>query len=72
MDIKAEVAGSIFEIVATAGAAVARGEAVLILESMKMEIVVAAPVAGVISEILVQPDEVVDAGQVLARLTPQG
>lgn len=72
MDIKAEVAGSIFEIVAVPGTAVARGETLLILESMKMEIVVSAPVAGVVAELLVQPDEVVDAGQVLARLTPQG
>lgn len=70
MDIKAEVAGAVFELVASEGQAVAAGAPLLILESMKMEIVVPAPAAGVVSQILVEPNQVVDAGQVLARLTP--
>lgn len=70
MDIKAEVAGAVFELVASEGQAVATGEPLLILESMKMEIVVPAPAPGVVSQILVEPNQVVEAGQVLARLTP--
>ena len=68
MDIKAEVAGAVFEILAQAGDRLAKGAPILILESMKMEIVVQAPVEGRLSALLVDLNDVVEAGQVLARI----
>ncbi|MFG1465153.1 acetyl-CoA carboxylase biotin carboxyl carrier protein subunit [Xanthobacter sp. DSM 24535] len=70
MDIKAEVAGAIFEILARVGMPVAKGDPVLVLESMKMEIVVPAPQDGEVAELLVSENDVVEAGQVLMRLKP--
>jgi biotin carboxyl carrier protein len=40
----------------------------MILESMKMEIPVEAPVAGTIAEVLVAPEEQVEEDQVVAIL----
>lgn len=45
-------------------------EAVIVMESMKMEIPVPAPVAGTVIEILVDKDDLVEEGQVVARLQP--
>lgn len=70
MDIKAEVAGAVFEILAAAGDALEKDAPILILESMKMEIVVPAPMAGKLMHILVDVNDVVQAGQVLARIEP--
>lgn len=70
MDIKAEVAGAVFEILAAAGDTLAKGAPILILESMKMEILVPAPAAGTLMHILVDVNDVVEAGQVLARIEP--
>ena len=45
------------------GARVAAGDVLMILESMKMEIPLIAPVAGVVKDIRVQPGSPVRAGQ---------
>lgn len=70
MDIKAEVAGAVFEILAREGETVAKGAPLLILESMKMEIVVQAPASGAVARVLVDINDIVEAGQVLVRLDP--
>lgn len=64
--IKAEVAGTVFELTAKAGEAVAAGQTILILESMKMEIPVDSTAAGTLVKLLVEPGEVVAQGQDLA------
>lgn len=46
----------------------AAGEAVVVIESMKMEIPVNAPVEGRVVAILVAAEELVNEGQVVARL----
>jgi biotin carboxyl carrier protein len=51
--IKCEVAGKVARIEAAAGASVAQDDTILIVESMKMEIPLSAPAAGVIKAILV-------------------
>jgi biotin carboxyl carrier protein len=48
------------------GATVAAGDVIIILESMKMEIPVEAPVAGKLIDIMVAPEEQVEEDQVLA------
>lgn len=45
------------------GARVAAGDVLVILESMKMEIPLLAPSAGVVREVRVQPGSAVRAGQ---------
>lgn len=68
IEIKSEIAGKVWLIEAEVGQTVEEDDAVIILESMKMEIPVAAPVNGKITEILVEKDEAVAEGQTVARM----
>ena len=43
VDVKTEITGTVWKIVASVGATLGEEDAILILESMKMEIPVAAP-----------------------------
>ena len=60
------VTGKVWKIEKAVGDPVAAGEAVMILESMKMEIPIESPVAGVLKSIAVSEGESVNEGQVLA------
>lgn len=64
--VMAEMVGSIWKVVASAGDSVAAGDTLVILESMKMEIPVAAEVAGVIKEMTVTEGDVVSEGDWIA------
>lgn len=66
--IKADVTGKVWKLEAQAGASVAAGEVVMILESMKMEIPVEAPKAGRLASLSVAEGDSVKEGQVLATL----
>jgi len=68
VDIKSEVAGTVWKIEVAAGAKVAAGDTLLILESMKMEIPVEAPRDGTVREILVAEKDVIRDDQVLLIL----
>ena len=68
MIIKSEVAGSVWKIEAGPGQAVEEGAVLMILESMKMEIPVEAPFAGVVSEILVSEGQTITETQPLATI----
>lgn len=68
IDIKTEITGNVWKIVADPGQSLDEDEPVLILESMKMEIPVAAPEAGRVVEILVEEGVTVSEGTVVARL----
>jgi acetyl-CoA carboxylase biotin carboxyl carrier protein len=68
IDVKTEVAGIVWKIVAAPGQQVEADDTVLILESMKMEIPVSAPSAGTVTEIVVAEGEAVAEGVVVARL----
>jgi biotin carboxyl carrier protein len=67
-DIKivTEVAGRVCALPIEVGANVGEGDDIAFVEAMKMEIPVAAPVAGKLTSILVGLDDVVAEGQVLA------
>jgi len=69
VDVKTEITGNVWKILRKPGDAVEEDEPILILESMKMEIPVVAPEAGTIAEILVQPEQTVSEGSVVARLS---
>ena len=63
ISVQAEVTGTVWKVVTVVGVAVEEGQELMILESMKMEIPVAAPEAGVISQILVEEGQAVKEGQ---------
>ena len=69
--VEAGAAGKIFKVVAVksaVGQAVKKGDAVIILEAMKMEIPVVAPEDGTVASIDVAVGDTVEAGAVLATL----
>ncbi len=68
VDIKAEITGNVWKITATLGQKVEEDEPIIIMESMKMEIPVAAAEPGVVKEILVKEGDVVTEGTVVARI----
>ena len=65
-EVEAQITGNVWKIEKAVGEAVAEGEAILILESMKMEIPVEAPCAGRIAEIRVREGDSIEEGAVLA------
>ena len=65
-NVVSDIAGKVWKIQAVPGAKVAQDEAVLILESMKMEIPVNAPRTGTVIEIYFREGEVVGEGEVVA------
>ncbi|HEY9064620.1 MAG TPA: acetyl-CoA carboxylase biotin carboxyl carrier protein subunit [Burkholderiaceae bacterium] len=68
--LRSEVTGNVTKIAARPGESVAADDAVVIVESMKMEIPVSAAADGVVVDVLVAEGEAVDEGQVLALLRP--
>ncbi|MDF2231722.1 acetyl-CoA carboxylase biotin carboxyl carrier protein subunit [Albimonas sp. CAU 1670] len=70
MEAKSEIAGRVLEIAATPGQALAEDDPIVVLESMKMEIAVAAPRAGRLRELKVAVDDLVEEGQVVALMDP--
>ncbi|MEO1105029.1 MAG: acetyl-CoA carboxylase biotin carboxyl carrier protein subunit [Devosia sp.] len=61
-DATAEVTGSVWKVLVAVGDAVAEGAEVAILESMKMEIPVYAPVSGQVAEIAAPEGAAVEEG----------
>ena len=66
--VEAGAAGKVFKVEASAGQAVKAGDAVVILEAMKMEIPVVAPQDGTVASIDVAAGDSVEAGALLATL----
>ncbi|GAA4683630.1 biotin carboxylase N-terminal domain-containing protein [Pseudonocardia yuanmonensis] len=62
----APMPGGVVRVLAGPGDTVAAGQALVVLEAMKMEHTVAAPVDGVVGEVRVGPGDQVETGQVLA------
>lgn len=66
--VEAGAAGKVFKIEASVGQAVKAGDAVVIIEAMKMEIPVVAPQDGTVASIDVAVGDAIEAGSVLATL----
>ena len=66
--VKTEITGKVWKITAEKGQRLAEDEPIVILESMKMEIPVAAPVACTVLEIVVTEGEAVSEGDVIAHI----
>jgi len=65
-EVETEVQGSVWKVEATEGDRVAVGDVLVILESMKMEIPVEAPVSGTLVELRVKAEDPVEEDQVIA------
>ncbi len=66
IEVKSEITGKVWQIVTKPGDKLDEDNDILILESMKMEIPVAAPEDGTLLEILVGEGDAVEEGQVVA------
>ena len=66
IEVASEVTGNVWKVQAKVGDVLAEEDVIMILESMKMEIPVEAPVAGKLVELLVAEEEGVDEDQVVA------
>ena len=66
--VEAGAAGKVFKVEASVGQKVSRGDTVIILEAMKMEIPVVAPEDGTVASIDVAVGDAVEAGAVMATL----
>ena len=67
-EVKATMAGTIYEVHVAAGDEVTVGQVVIILESMKMEIPIEAETAGKVAVIHAQPGDFVNEADVLVTL----
>ena len=65
-NVEAEMVANVWKVLVAPGAAVSSGDTLVILESMKMEIPVEAPVDGTVSSVNVQEGGVVQEGDVIA------
>ena len=68
LEIKAGLPGSIFKVLVNVGDRVEKGQAVVIIEAMKMEIEVAAPESGIVSAVKVKQSDTIVNGQLLVVL----
>lgn len=67
--IKSQLAGTIVQVVASAGQEVGVGDPLLIIEAMKMNTTVTAPKAGTVGGIAVSAGDAVEEGQILLTLS---
>jgi urea carboxylase len=66
--VAAHVPGSVFRVLVAEGQRVSRGEPLVVLESMKMEIVVMAPEAGEVTRVLCREGQTAAMGQTLVSI----
>ncbi len=66
--VTAPMVGKILKVEKKAGDRVEEDEVVLVMEAMKMEIPIVAPVTGVLKEIAVSPGQAVESEDILAMI----
>lgn len=67
-EVKSEVSGSVWKIQVEPGQRVSAGDALVLIESMKMEIPVIAEEDGIVISVRVEEGEAVAEGQVVVTL----
>jgi len=63
--IAAIMAGNVWKVIVSVGENIEKGQDVVILESMKMEIPIAAEASGIVKEIHVKEGDFVNEGDIL-------
>jgi biotin carboxyl carrier protein len=71
-DLSSPMPGTVVKVLAAVGDVVRKGENLVVVEAMKMEIQVSAPAAGRVKAVHVAEGDPCDAGQVLAEVEPAG
>ena len=66
--VPAMLAGNVFKVLVAAGDSVAEGQALIVIEAMKMETQISAPRAGTVADVLVAEGDTVAVGDPLLRL----
>lgn len=66
-EVKAPMPGLVLKILVAAGATVSKGDALLVLEAMKMENVIKSPTDGTIASIEVQQGKTVEKNEVMIK-----
>jgi biotin carboxyl carrier protein len=66
--VRAELPGTVAEVIVHAGTAVEAGEPLVLLDSMKMEIPVLAPRPGTVRRVVVAPGDRLQQGDLVAVL----
>lgn len=69
-EISSPLPGKVILVKAEAGKSVAAGDAIIVIESMKMEHIIRAPHDGEIQKLHVKAGQIVEANAVLAQLSP--
>ncbi len=70
--VESGVPGSIWKLLVSAGQQVEKGQAVAIVESMKMEIAVESPIAGRVLEVVAGEGKAIAPGQAIVVVKPAG
>ena len=68
--VTAPMPGLVSQVIAVAGDTVAKGDALLILEAMKMEHTLRAPRDGTVAEVMCTPGDQVNDGMILLQMEP--
>ena len=69
-EIRAPISGLLLKVMVSAGDHVTAGSVVAVLEAMKMENEIFAPVDGVVQSVAVQPDQQIEQGAILLTIKP--
>ena len=69
-DILAPMPGSVLEVLVKAGDRVESNQTLVIMESMKMELVISAPSPGIVQRVAVEPGQRVERGMRLLEVAP--
>jgi len=68
----APMPGRVVDVLVQAGAAVARGDALMVLEAMKVQMRLTAPRAGIVDAVRARPGDLVEDGAELVSFAPAG
>ncbi len=67
-NIKAPMPGMVLNVLVEAGKSVKKGDAIVVLEAMKMENILKSPADGIVSKVLVKKGDKVEKNQVMLNL----
>ena len=67
-EIGANIPGNIVKLLCSEGEAVTAGQPIAVIEAMKMETTITAPMAGIVEEILVREGSRIESGDCLLRI----